>query len=204
MELILFLASVFLISFTGAMMPGPVTAVVIGNAKRSPWAGFVVASGHAVIEVPLVIFLAFYAANFMENPVIYAIVAFAGGAMLAFIGIDMIRSSSKDIEFEGKEMSAFIGGIVTTINPYFIVWWATTGLAMILQAKSFGNWVLIFFVIVHLSVDFIWDGLLGFLTHRFGVFNHPRAHKVLYIILGSCLMLVAGYFIYSGIKVLIS
>ena len=203
MELILFLASVFLISFTGAMMPGPVTAVVIGNAKRSPWAGFVVAAGHAVIEVPLVIFLAFYAANFMENPLIHAIVAFAGGAMLAFLGIDMIRSSNKDIEIEGKEMSAFIGGIVTSINPYFIVWWATTGLAMILQAKSFGNWVLIFFVITHLSVDFIWDGLLGFLANRSGVFNRPTARKALYIILGSCLILIAAYFIYSGVKVMI-
>ena len=76
-------------------MPGPVTAVVIGNAKRTPWAGLIVAAGHAVIEVPLVIFLAFYAANFMENPIVYAIVAFAGGAMLVFLGIDMIRSSSK-------------------------------------------------------------------------------------------------------------
>ncbi|MCD6446669.1 MAG: lysine transporter LysE, partial [Candidatus Marinimicrobia bacterium] len=63
----LFLISVFLISFTGAMMPGPVTAVVIANAKRTPWAGFIVAAGHAVVEIPLVIFLAFYAANFMEN-----------------------------------------------------------------------------------------------------------------------------------------
>jgi len=203
MELILFLASVFLISFTGAMMPGPVTAVVIGNAKRSPWAGFVVAAGHAVIEVPLVVFLAFYAANFMEDPVVHAIVAFAGGAMLVFLGIDMIRSSSKEIELEGKDMSAFIGGIVTSINPYFIIWWATTGLAMILKAKSFGNWVLIFFVIVHLSVDFIWDGLLGFLAHRSGVFNHPTSRKVLYIALGSCLILVAGYFIYSGVKAVI-
>jgi threonine/homoserine/homoserine lactone efflux protein len=202
MELILFLASVFLISFTGAMMPGPVTAVVIGNAKRTPWAGFIVAAGHAVIEVPLVIFLAFYAANFMENPVIHAIVAFAGGAMLIWLGVDMIRSSNKDVEIEGKDMSAFVGGIVTSINPYFIVWWATTGLAMILQAKTFGNWVLIFFVITHLSVDFIWDGLLGFLAHRSGVFNHPTARKVLYIVLGSCLILVAGYFILSGLKVI--
>ena len=202
MELILFLASVFLISFTGAMMPGPVTAVVIGNAKRTPWAGFIVAAGHAVIEVPLVVFLAFYAANFMENPVVHAVVAFAGGAMLTFLGISMIRTSNKEIEIKGKEMSAFIGGIVTSINPYFIVWWATTGLAMILQAKSFGNWVLIFFVITHLSVDFIWDGLLGFIAHRSGVFNHPTARKVLYIVLGSCLFLVAVYFIVTGINVL--
>jgi len=182
------------------MMPGPVTAVVIGNAKRTPWAGLVVAAGHAVIEVPLVIFLAFYAANFMENPIVYAIVAFAGGAMLVFLGIDMIRSSSKETKIEGKDRSAFIGGIVTSINPYFILWWATTGLALILQAKTFGNWVLIFFIITHLSVDFLWDGILGWLANKSGVFNHPGARRILYIVLGVCLILVAGYFIVSGIR----
>ena len=204
MELILFLISVFLISFTGAMMPGPVTAVVIANAKRTPWAGFIVAAGHAVVEIPLVVFLAFYAANFMENPVVHAIVAFAGGAMLVILGIDMIRSSNKEIKIEEKNRSAFIGGIVTSINPYFILWWATTGLALILQAKTFGNWVLIFFVIAHLSVDFLWDGILGWVAHRSGVFNHPTARKVLYIVLGSCLILVAGYFVLSGVKVITS
>ena len=204
MELILFLISVFLISFTGAMMPGPVTAVVIANAKRTPWAGFIVAAGHAVVEIPLVVFLAFYAANFMENPVVHAIVAFAGGAMLVILGIDMIWSSNKEIKIEEKNRSAFIGGIVTSINPYFILWWATTGLALILQAKTFGNWVLIFFVIAHLSVDFLWDGILGWVAHRSGVFNHPTARKVLYIVLGSCLILVAGYFVLSGVKVITS
>ncbi|MEA2077771.1 MAG: LysE family transporter [Candidatus Marinimicrobia bacterium] len=202
MELLLFLLSVFLISFTGAMMPGPVTAVVIGNAKQSPWAGFVVAAGHAVVEIPLVIFLAFYAANFMENPAVHAIVAFAGGAMLIFLGIDMIRTSNKEIKLEDKNRSAFVGGIITSINPYFILWWATTGLALILQAKSFGNWVLVFFVIAHLSVDFLWDGVLGWLAHRSGVFTHPTARRILYIVLGSCLILVAGYFIYTGIQVI--
>jgi len=204
MELILFLISVFLISFTGAMMPGPVTAVVIANAKRTPWAGFIVAAGHAVVEIPLVVFLAFYAANFMENSVVHAIVAFAGGAMLVILGIDMIWSSNKEIKIEEKNRSAFIGGIVTSINPYFILWWATTGLALILQAKTFGNWVLIFFVIAHLSVDFLWDGILGWVAHRSGVFNHPTARKVLYIVLGSCLILVAGYFVLSGVKVITS
>ena len=202
MELILFLLSVFLISFTGAMMPGPVTAVVIANAKRSPWAGFVVAAGHATVEIPLIIFLAFYAANFMENPVVHAIVAFAGGAMLLFLGGDMIQNSNKEVKLESKNRTAFFGGIVTSINPYFILWWATTGLAMILQAKAFGNWVLIFFVITHLSVDFLWDGTLGWLAHRSGVFNHPAARRILYIVLGSCLILVAGYFIFSGIRTL--
>ncbi|MBN2780997.1 MAG: LysE family translocator [Candidatus Marinimicrobia bacterium] len=200
MELILFLLSVFLISFTGAMMPGPVTAVVIANAKRSPWAGFTVAAGHAVVEIPLILFLSVYAANFMENPAVHMIIAFAGALMLLYIGGDMIRSANREVRLEAKDTRAFIGGIVTSINPYFILWWATAGLALILQARSFGKGVLIFFIITHLSVDFLWDGVLGWLTHRSGVLDRPKLRKILYILLGSCLILVAVYFAFSGFR----
>ena len=202
MELILFLISVFVISFSGAMMPGPVTAVVIANAKKSPYAGFVVAAGHAMVEIPLILFLAAYAANFMDNPLVYGIVSFAGGVMLAYLGTDMIRSADKEIKIESRKSGMFFGGIITSINPYFILWWATTGLALILKARSFGYAALIFFIITHLSVDFLWDGILGWLTHRSGVFDRPLLRRVLYIILGSCLLLIAVYFIFSGFRVL--
>ncbi|MDX9780718.1 MAG: LysE family transporter [bacterium] len=96
MEQLLFLFSVFVISFSGAMMPGPVTAVVIANARHSRFAGFVVAAGHAMIEIPLILFLAFYAANFMENPLVHALIAFAGAAMLLYVGGDMIRKSGRE------------------------------------------------------------------------------------------------------------
>jgi len=39
-------------------------------------------------------------------------------------------------------------------------------------------------------------------AHRSGVFNHPRARRILYTALGICLILVAVYFIVSGIRVL--
>jgi len=202
MELILFLLSVFLISFTGAMMPGPVTAVVLANAKKSPFAGLVVAAGHAVIEIPLIVFLAVYAANFMENPLIHTLVSFAGAGMLVYLGIEMMVSSKAEAGAEKENRSAFIGGIITSINPYFILWWATTGLALILQARSFGKGVLIFFIIVHLSVDFIWDGAIGWLTYRSGVLKRPKIQRLIYIALGICLLFVAAYFVLTGIRVL--
>jgi threonine/homoserine/homoserine lactone efflux protein len=154
------------------------------------------------VEIPLILFLAFYAANFMENPLVHAVIAFAGAAMLLFVGGDMIRRSNSDEHMESKNYSAFLGGIVTSINPYFILWWATTGLAMVLQAKTFGNWVLAFFIVVHLSVDFLWDGILGWLMNRSGVYDYPKARKIVTIILGVVLMLVAVYFVYTGFRVL--
>ncbi len=183
-------------------MPGPVTAVVIANAKKSPYTGFVVAVGHAIVEIPLILFLSVYAVNFMENTLVHMLISFAGATMLVYLGINMILSANKKIKLKTQNQGAIIGGIITSINPYFILWWATTGLALILRATTFGKGVLIFFIITHLSVDFLWDGILGWLTHRSGVFNHPVAQRILYRILGSCLFLIAVYFIFSGIKLI--
>ena len=202
MELILFLISVFVISFSGAMMPGPVTAVVIANAKRTPYAGFVVAAGHAMLEIPLILFLAVYAANFMENPLVYGIISFAGAVMLIYLGTDMIRSAGKEVKTEVRKQGMFLGGMISSVNPYFILWWATTGLALILKARSFGHAALIFFIITHLSVDFLWDGILGWLTHRSGVFHRPVLRRGIFVFLGCCLLLVAVYFAYTGFRAL--
>ena len=46
------LLSVIVISFSGVMMPGPMTAVTLAKSYKSPWAGVWISLGHAVIEVP--------------------------------------------------------------------------------------------------------------------------------------------------------
>ncbi|MDZ7822512.1 MAG: LysE family transporter [Candidatus Marinimicrobia bacterium] len=112
----------------------------------------------------------------------------------------MILKAGRDPDLKKESRGAFIGGIITSINPYFILWWATTGLVLILQAKRFGTWALIFFIAAHLSVDVIWDGALGWLAHRSGIFRHRKAQKAIYILLGACLLLVAVYFAVTGVR----
>ena len=49
----LFLASVFLISLSGVLMPGPLFAVTIQKAAKSKTAGALIAVGHGIVEFPL-------------------------------------------------------------------------------------------------------------------------------------------------------
>ena len=55
MELVLFLGKVIMISLSGVMAPGPVTAVVIASGARNRYAGILMALGHGIVEFPLMI-----------------------------------------------------------------------------------------------------------------------------------------------------
>ena len=47
--------SVFVVSISGAMAPGPVTATAITLGTKEKYAGVYISIGHAVVEVPLVV-----------------------------------------------------------------------------------------------------------------------------------------------------
>lgn len=55
MPLLTFLFEAVLISLSGVLAPGPITAVTIGKGKESPHAGAFVAIGHGIVEFPLII-----------------------------------------------------------------------------------------------------------------------------------------------------
>src|SRR3990172_5776081 len=95
----------FVVSLSGALMPGPLfTLTVRETLRRGFWAGPVVTVGHAVIELALVIGLAVGLKRFLqdEGPATAAI-ALAGGAFLLWMGYEMLRSAprqSLDLERE--------------------------------------------------------------------------------------------------------
>ncbi len=55
MSLLGFLFEAVLISLSGVMAPGPMTTVAVGKGSESPHAGALVAVGHAIVELPLMV-----------------------------------------------------------------------------------------------------------------------------------------------------
>lgn len=88
-----FLAGVVLISLSGVMMPGPVTAVTLAKGRYSPVAGAWIAVGHGLVEFPLMIAIAAgFEAVFADDAVAFYI-GLIGGAMLLFMGATMLRNA---------------------------------------------------------------------------------------------------------------
>ncbi len=86
------LASVIVISFSGVMMPGPMTAVTLAKSYKSPWAGVWISLGHAVIEVPLILLIYFGFAQFFQNGIVRLVLSVAGSGMIIWLGVSMFRA----------------------------------------------------------------------------------------------------------------
>lgn len=199
------LLSVILISISGAIQPGIVTAMTIAKSYKSPWTGPYVALGHAVTEVPLILLVYFGFAHFFENTAVQTVLSIAGGGMFIFLGIVIFRSRTS-ITQEGKDLpySAFTAGILTSLlNPFFWLWWATVGSMLVMKLQDFGVTGLVSFVFAHWLCDLIWLSIISFFIFYTQRLWGKRALKVQEIIFIACSLLLAGFgmwYLVSGIR----
>jgi threonine/homoserine/homoserine lactone efflux protein len=163
-----FLVQAVLISLSGVMAPGPLTVVVVGKGARSPSAGAVIAVGHGIVEFPLMALLVVGLAPFFARPAFAAWVGLAGGLVLLWMGVDLVRTMRRPVAASARrETSALAAGILMTAgNPYFLVWWATVGATLVLRAWGFGFWRFALFAVIHWSLDLIWYFFLSAASHR--------------------------------------
>jgi threonine/homoserine/homoserine lactone efflux protein len=197
-----FLASAVMISLSGVLSPGPMTAAVIQHGARSRLTGVYVSLGHGVVEIPLIILLAFGAGSLFETPGVRLFVGLAGGTYLLHMGKGLLRPGDLSLD-EQKGPSSLMAGIALSIgNPYFLLWWATVGLGLVLSAARFGALGLVLFIVLHWLCDLVWYTLLSSLSFR-GVrtFGSGLYRKVS-IICGLAMLFFGGAFILGSLKLL--
>lgn len=160
-----FLAQVILISLTGVMAPGAVTAATLAQGSRDRWAGVWLAVGHGVVEIPLIFILILGLGTVLKTDAAKIGIGVVGGAFLVYLGAMTFCEPAAAGPGAGKNRSAgplLTGLVLSATNPYFLFWWATVGLNMALQAKGFGLYALVIFAAVHWSCDLIWLTILSF------------------------------------------
>jgi len=202
----LFLGSVVLISLTGVMMPGPVTAVTVTRGAQRKEAGALVALGHGIIEIPLIFLIYLGFASFLTQTGVKIGVGLAGGLVLLWMAYGMLRTKLIVLN-EQKDMphGSVVAGLATTAaNPYFFLWWATVGAALLVNASAYGKTGVLAFGAIHWFCDCIWLLLISWV-----VFKSKRlwTDKVNKVVFGLCAAVLAGFgawFIYSSIDLLIS
>jgi threonine/homoserine/homoserine lactone efflux protein len=212
----------FLVALTGAMSPGPLlTYTIIKSAKtkrRGYLMGLWIITGHAILEMGIIILLLLGFSFVLKNIAIVRIIGVSGGLILILFGASIIRDiingnistnfmNSREelnknpglIENKGIENPIFGGIMVSMSNPYWWVWWATIGFAFMIQFNiSFEKWPkLIAFFLGHEAGDLIWYLLVSTLAF-FGLRHMNR--KAYYGILMCCALFMVLFGIYLGIS----
>jgi threonine/homoserine/homoserine lactone efflux protein len=184
------------------MAPGPVTAVTVGKGNESPHAGAWVAIGHGIVEFPLMIAI-FYGFGYLLNLFyVEAIIAFVGGLFLLVMGVGMFQGMAQvEVGSSTYTRSPVVAGILLSLgNPYFLIWWATVGAALILRSVSFGILGFVTFALAHWLCDFLWYYFLSALSFKGGRFFGQKFQKIVFATSGIFLLFFSGKFILGAVK----
>jgi threonine/homoserine/homoserine lactone efflux protein len=201
--LLIFLGEVFVISLTGALQPGPVTATAITIGTRNRWAGVLLALGHGIIEFPLIVVIVMGMGKYFQIPKVQIAIGLAGGAFLILMGVQTYLGlkagpDNKPKALHGKPILA--GIILTGSNPYFLLWWATVGLALANQAPAeWGIWAFVFFALTHWFVDLIWLHLLSWASFKGSVLLGRHGLKIILAVCAAALFGFGIFFIYNAV-----
>jgi len=214
-NVLVFLGTVAVITLTGALMPGPVTAAVMAKGLRDRWAGLHAALGHGLVEFPTIalISLGFY--SYLTNEWVTIAIGLLGGGLLMIMGAAMllsrkgaiagIKEAAKKRRDHGSKTKAekgpkgdpfpyhpfVIGALTTASNPYYFVWWATLGAVLVLNALEFGIVILVVMSILHFSFDLGWLSFLGYAANRSQKFWDRKAYLAV-LVLCAVIMLAFG------------
>lgn len=208
-----------LISLSGVMSPGPISALSLTEGARQGYrAGPLISVGHAVTELVMVGALAFGLSQVLQQTTVAGTVGLLGGAVLAWMGVGMIREarhgqvslnpdsgSTTDLTEVKERRSLVSAGVLLSVsNPYWLVWWATVGAANMLGFLEYGLIGLGVFYLSHVSLDFGWNSLLATLAGSGRQILSDRVFRGVLIACGVFLLLFAGYFVVSGIRFLVA
>jgi threonine/homoserine/homoserine lactone efflux protein len=200
MPFLVFLSGAIVISLSGVLAPGPVTAVTIGKGNDSPHSGAWIAVGHGIVELPLMILLALGIGQFLASAWLKTTLGILGGLFLIFMAISLLRGIGRQaVNSSSFSGSPVMAGILLSLgNPYFFIWWATIGAALILQSWAFGLIGFVALCISHWLCDFLWGYFLSAISYTGGRFFGRRFQQVIFALCGSALLLFGGWFLYNA------
>lgn len=200
------LVSVILVSFAGAIFPGPILAVTLAKAYRSPWAGLHIALGHILVEIAMIFVIYFGIGHVFENDAVRLILSLLGGSLIIWLGISMFRSRF-NLAHWGSSLryNSFVLGILTTVaSPMFWLWWVTIGSMFIMRFREFGILGIMAFILAVETPNLVWYPFASIMTYRTRASTWGQKSQPW--ILSGCSLLLVGFgiwFLLSGIHMLV-
>lgn len=179
LEVIFVLAGWFVLSLSGALAPGPLSAAVIQQAsKRGRLHGILPMVGHALVELVIIAAIILGVNSAALDPYTDLLMGF-GGFIIILFGIVALRDYKQEdaqgVLEEKQELTTKSaieattqGALVSIFSPYFLLWWIAAGFTAITYLLDNVEWslgavliagTLIYFT--HISTDFLFGAVLS-------------------------------------------
>lgn len=201
----------WLVGFSGAMAPGPISTMVVSEAvRRGFWVGPLITLGHAVAELAIVVALVLGLGEALAGSRAPAIIALLGGLFLVWMGLstlrDALRGGLKPVPAAASQTAgyrwgpAWAGLVASFSNPYWFLWWSTIGATYLVYSLQHGARGVVAFYSGHILSDLSWNSLLALLMASGRRWLPPNVVRA-FLGLTSLFMIGLGaYFMASGVR----
>jgi len=174
MDILSFVATIILVTASGALAPGPLFFATISHGTKSgAKSGFVFSLAHTVVEFSLIMLLALGLLTVASEPIVKQVIGIAGGSVLILFGAFQMRNSliTRSEELKKPKSSYqhlfLIGLVFTGLNPYFILWWLTVGAQLIVIALEIAALLgVVFMFVCHVWMDYAWLTCIAYLAKK--------------------------------------
>jgi threonine/homoserine/homoserine lactone efflux protein len=214
-------ATFVLISLSGALSPGPLTALSISEGARAGrWSGTRLALGHGLVEIPLVFAIAFGLGAWLRQPLVGGLIALVGAGVLLWMGYGLTAGALQGrLTLAGAaagptpaalRFGHIPGGVVFTLtNPYWSLWWATLGASYVARVMAPAGTALVVpalavggLALSHWVTDLAWLGGLSLLVASGRGVIGERGYRIVLLGCGIFLIVFGCFFAWSGLGVL--
>ena len=128
-------------------------------------------------------------------------IGLAGGVFLVLLGLQMLVGAVRGGDPPGPARGGhpvWIGVVLSGTNPYFLLWWATVGLALASQAIELGVMAFALFALVHWSLDLVWLEILSLASHKGAQLLSGRRQKIILLTCGAALLAFGAKFLWGA------
>jgi threonine/homoserine/homoserine lactone efflux protein len=193
----------FIMGMSGVMSPGPVSTAIVSQAPRRGWlVGPLLATGHAVLELALVILIALGLGAGLARPGIRLIIAILGGLLLIGMGASMLwdnwrgklhmPSQDEKLSLMSYRQIIGLGMLATLTNPFWYAWWVTVAAGYLAWVQALGIAAVAAFYLGHVTADYAWDTVLSTIMGG----GRRWMNDAIYM---GMLVVCGGFFMYLGI-----
>jgi threonine/homoserine/homoserine lactone efflux protein len=208
-----FSLQVILVSTSGVLSPGPLFFInVLYGSRYGSFVGLKIASGHAIVEFPLIIALSYglYSFSYTSHlsDVIIKFIGLTGGIFLLFFSSLQIISILKEKSNNSQEIRDFknpilVGIIFTILNPFFIVWWLTIGSKLISDSViNFGivEGISIIFL-SHIWMDYFWLWFTSFMINKGKSIMKEKIYRIFVFTISVILGIYGSYLLFMSLTI---
>jgi threonine/homoserine/homoserine lactone efflux protein len=174
------------VAFSGAVVPGPLFAMTLAQARLVGWtAGVWLIAGHMLAELALVGLLYAGLGAALKRPAVTRTVGLVGGAVLCYFAWDMAHAAAAPVAAHAGGALSILGlvlrGLVlSVVNPYWYIWWATAGIGLIAaQSATHGRRAWPVFFAGHILGDTLWYVFVAVLIAVSGAFLSDAVFRTL-------------------------